>query len=194
MNDFLKDNIALVAAIVLPLVLVVIFALSTALVSVSVEDPRYSFFVATNYPNSQNSAFSFNVIDEKLVVSYRPEVKNENDYYTNTSVPRLWKINIPSGSVEEIALPVPANKKAADISIAGVTDIKIRNIQPAPDGYSFSNTYPSDSNIMTMMFSADGRSRNSVALEKDGRRFKVKVPGDDWYYNSDFIGWIINDE
>ena len=128
MKEFLKDNSALVAAIVLPLVLVCIFAASTLFINVTVEDPKNSFFVATNYNYAQSSSFTFDVVEEKLVVTYRAEQKDANGYYTNNNVPRLWRVNIPEQTVEEIALPVPANKKTTTLTIPGVTDIAVKNI------------------------------------------------------------------
>ncbi len=49
MKQFLKDNLAIVAAIVLPLILVIVFALSTSVVNRIVADPQYDFLIATSY-------------------------------------------------------------------------------------------------------------------------------------------------
>ena len=49
MKQFLKDNLAIVAAIVLPLILVIVFALSTSVVNRIVADPQYDFLFATSY-------------------------------------------------------------------------------------------------------------------------------------------------
>ena len=117
MKEFLKENIAIVAAIVLPVILVILFALSTAITHVSVADPKYSFFVATNYYSNDNSSFAFNVIDERLVVSYKPPTKDSYNNYINNNVPRLWRVNVPSGGIEEIPLVAPGNKKPTDIAV-----------------------------------------------------------------------------
>jgi hypothetical protein len=192
MKDFLKENIAIVAAIVLPVILVVVFALSTAITHVRVDDPQYSFFITSNYYNPENSSFAINVVDERLVVSYRAPQKDNNGNYIHSNVPRLWKVNIPSREVEEIALIAPADKRSADLTIPGVTDVRVRNIQPGPDGYTFVNYYRYGGGIMNEIFSAD-RRHNTAALEKDGRYYAIKLPGNENYYTASFTGWIIPD-
>lgn len=189
MKQFLKDNFALVAAIALPLLLALIFMISTLFTRVTVADPQHDFLIATNYYDN-NSVFIFSVVREKLVVSYRPQVKHENGYYTPTNVPRLWRVHVPDMKVEEIALQEPASKRAGDITIPGATDIRIQNIQPGPDGYLYSDNYSYSGNIMTELF-ASGRSRSVSGIVKDGRMIKIRVPvAAGWEYNTRFLGWV----
>jgi hypothetical protein len=192
MQKFLKDNIAIVAAIILPLILALIFMVSTVFVRVTVDNPQHDFFIASNYYDSNdNNAYTFTVVGEKLVVSYHPQVKNENGYYTNTNVPRLWRVDVPGMGVEEIPLREPADKKAGDIAIPGVTDIPVKNIQPGPDGYSFTQMSYYNGSIMSELFGAS-RNRSGLVLEKSGRRVALKVPPPETWSNYDthFIGWV----
>lgn len=192
MNAFLKDNIAIVAAIVLPALLAVLFMASTFFSRVTVPDPQNDFFVATDY-NDSNTSFRLDVVNERLVIGYHPAEKLENGGYNYAQKPRLWRVRVPEMTIEEIALTEPLDKKAADLSITGVTDITVRNIQPGPDGYSFSNTYRYDRNLMTEIFSSGGHSRDVATLVNNGRFVPVKTPDTTgWnYYNARFIGWVI---
>src|SRR5262245_15740685 len=140
MTRFIKENLAIVAAIVLPLVLVALFALSSLVTSRVVADPQYDFLVATNFYGGQNEAFYFDVVQNQLKVSYSFPVA-VNGVYQNGNIPRLWRVRVPAMTVEEIALVPPARTAdTADgqripVSITGVSDLRVLSTQPSPDGY-----------------------------------------------------------
>jgi hypothetical protein len=193
MNAFLKDNIAIVAAIVLPALLALIFMASTLFSRVSVPDPQNDFFIATNY-NDGNSSMRFDVVSDKLVIGYRPPEKLDNGGYNYNQKPRLWRVRVPAMTVEEIALQEPAQKVATNLVIPGVTDITVRNIQPGPDGYSFMDVYRYDRNLMSEIFSAGSSyNRSGMALINNGRAVPISTPQiPNWdYYNTRFVGWVI---
>lgn len=196
MKEFIKENMAIVAAIVLPLILIVIFALSTAVKTVSVPDPVHDFLIATNY-NETYTKFTFAVTDDKVGVTFRPEEKAKNgDYYINTQTPRLFRVRVKTATVEEIPLTIPADQKGGTVKIPALDNLKIQNIQPAPDGYYYVDSYTyNDRGVMGELFSVGrGRDNVSLALEKDGRRYTIKAGGDsEWRYNSRFIGWVVSE-
>lgn len=191
MNAFLKDNIAIVAAIVLPLVLAAVFAASTLVTTVSVEDPKNDFLVATDYyPGS--AKFEFIVNNDKITTVYHPDGKDANGYNTTRNMPKLWRVHVPDMKVEQISLSEPANKREGDVDVAALKNLKVQNIQPGPDGYTYQSYYRYDNNFMSEIFSVNHGGRDSIALEKDGRFVRVKVPQqNDWGYNGQFIGWIV---
>lgn len=188
MKAFLKDNIALVAAIALPALLAVVFMISALVVRVSVADPVTDFFVVTDYYDN-GSRFQFDVNNERLNINYRAAEKD----VTYSSKPRLWRVNVPEMTVQEISLNTPSGNGAKAINIPGVTDIKVVNVSPGPDGYSFVDTYRSGGNIMTEVFSMDAPRGNRQGITKDGRLVSFKIPdGNDYnYYNSRFLGWVV---
>jgi hypothetical protein len=192
MNSFLKDNIAIVAAIVLPALLALVFMASTLFSRVSVPDPQTDFFIATDY-NEGNTSFRFDVVNDRLLIGYRPPEKLENGGYNYSQKPRLWRVRMPGMAIEEIALVEPAQKTATNVEIAGVTDISVRNIQPGPDGYSYMESYRYDRNLMSEIFSSGRYNRNGIALINNGRVVPVETINlPEWnYYNARFIGWVI---
>ena len=130
MKPFLKDNLAIVAAIVLPLILVILFALSSAVVNRVVADPQHDFLIATNFYGGANEAFYFDVVQNRLKISYSFPTK-VNGNYQNGNISRLWRVRVPAMTVEEISLvPPPRGTDDADgqrvpIDIAGVSDLQV---------------------------------------------------------------------
>jgi hypothetical protein len=198
MRPFIKNNLAIIAAIVLPLILIALFAVSTLVVNRVVADPEYDFLVATNYYGGANEAFYFDVVQNRLKISYSfPTRVNGN--YQNGNISRLWRVRVPAMTVEEISLvPPPRSQDAADgqrvpIEIPGVSDLQVLSSQPAPDGYSFQQSYDYyNSNVMRELFGGGSRGEQVSAIVKDGRAVPVRNLGGAPFsgYNSHFIGWI----
>jgi hypothetical protein len=196
MKAFLKDNIALVAAIALPALLALVFFASTWAVKVSVEDPKHDFLIATDY-NPGNDRLEFNVVDEKLQVTARALQKDTNGnpiHYGNEA--RLWRVHVPEMAIEEISIKRPTEDSSGEVSVPAVADLKVRNITPGPDGYRYEDSYTSHGgNLMTEIFAGGGRSYESnIAISKNGRFVSIRMPDENhYYYNTRFIGWIIEE-
>jgi hypothetical protein len=202
MRQFLKKNLAIVAAIVLPLLLVLVFALSTLVVNRVVADPQFDFLVATNYYGGANEAFYFDVVQNRLKISYSFPTK-VNGNYQNGNISRLWRVRVPAMTVEEISLVPPprppddADGRRVPIDIPGVSDLRVLSSQPAPDGYSFQQSYDYyNGNLMRELFGSSNRGRQMSAIVKDGRAVPVRNVGGEPYsaYNSHFVGWIAKDQ
>jgi hypothetical protein len=202
-KQFVRNNLAIVAAIGLPLVLVALLALSSLVTNRVVADPQFDFLVATNFYGGSNEAFYFDVVQNRLKISYSFPVR-VNGTYQNGNIARLWRVRVPSMAVEEISLVPPArNADIAEgqripIEIPGVSDLRVLSTQPAPDGYEFQQSYNYyNGNIMRELFgSRDGRSGPSSAIVKDGRAIPVRNMDGTPYsaYNARFIGWIAKDQ
>ena len=202
MKQFVRDNLAIVAAIVLPLVLVALFALSSLVVNRVVADPQYDFLIATNYYGGSNEAFYFDAVQNRLKISYSFPVQ-VNGNYQNGNISRLWRVRVPAMTVEEISLvPPPRGKDNADgqrvpIEIAGVSELHVLSTQPAPDGYTFQQSYDYyNTNLMRDLFGTGSRTEQVPAIVKDGRAVPVRNLGGALYraYNAHFIGWIAKDQ
>jgi hypothetical protein len=101
MKQFVKNNLAIVAAIVLPLILVALFAVSSRVMQRVVADPEYDFLIATNYYGGTNEAFYFDVVQNRLTISYSFPAR-VNGTYQNGNIARLWRVRVPAMTVEEI--------------------------------------------------------------------------------------------
>jgi hypothetical protein len=202
MKKFLKENLAIVAAIALPLLLVVLFALSGAVMNRVVADPQYDFLIATNFYGGSNEAFFFDVVQNRLKISYAFPVQ-VNGIYQNANIPHLWRVHVPAMTVEEISLVPPP--RAADhtdgqrvaIQIAGVSDLSVLSTQPSPDGYTFQQSYDYyNGNLMRELFGGRSRSEQASAIVKDGRAVSVRPLSGVPYggYDVHFVGWIAKDQ
>lgn len=195
MKQFVKENLAIVAAIVLPLVLVALFALSSVVMRTVVADPQHDFLVATNYYGGSNEAFYFDVVQNRLKISYSFPVQ-VNGIYQNGNISRLWRVRVPAMTVEEIPLvPPPRGQDNTDgqripVDIPGVSDLQVLSQQPAPDGYTFQQSYDYyNSNLMREVFGGGSGSERAPAIMKDGRVVAVRNLGGA-AYNTHFVGWI----
>jgi hypothetical protein len=206
MKQFLKDNLAIVAAIALPAILVLVFALSNLMVTSTVPDPQYDFLFATNYNNynnGQNEVYYYEVADGRLKISYNFPAKNPAGGYQYYNTSRLWRVHVPAMTVEEITLVPPAKKSDADdgtrvtLDVPAVAGLKLNASQPSPDGYTFQQSYDSsDNNLMMEIFAGSrNRGRNMCVIAKGGRAIPVKNFSGDYYYgyNTHFIGWVMKD-
>jgi hypothetical protein len=203
MKQFVRDNLAIVAAIGLPLALVVLLALSSVVTNRVVADPQFDFLVATNFYGGPNDAFTFDVVQNRLKISYAFPVR-VNGTYQGGNIARLWRVRVPSMAVEEISLVAPsrsaetAEGQRIPIEIPGVSELRVLSTQPAPDGYEFQQSYNHyNGNIMRELFgSRDGRSGPSSAIVKDRRIIPVRYLDGTPYsaYSARFIGWIAKDQ
>jgi hypothetical protein len=201
MKRFVKDNLAIIAAIVLPLMLVALFALSSLVMKRVVADPQFDFLIATNFYGGSNEAFYFDVVQNRLKISYSFPVQ-VNGIYQNGNIARLWRVRVPTMTVEEIALVPPprgadnAGGQRVPIDIQGVSDLQVLSTQPAPDGYTFQQSYDYyNSNLMRELFGTRSGGEQVSAIVKDGRAVPVRNVGGAAYgaYNAHFIGWIAKD-
>jgi hypothetical protein len=196
MNEFLKDNIAIVAAIVLPVLLAIVFALSTLFSGSSVDAPKHDFLMATNYVDGSTSV-EFSVANDKVVVTSMPIRKDTAGNTMYTHKPRLWRVHVPEMTAEEISFNHSGDGKSGPLAIPALENLKIRNLQPGPDGYIFENYYYSgyNSSLMAEIFSSRNERHQTAALVKENRAFLLKTPRDTaWDYNTRFIGWVMDGE
>jgi hypothetical protein len=89
-------------------------------------------------------------------------------------------------TVEEIPLvPPPRGTDHADgqrvpIEITGVSNLRVLSTQPAPDGYTFQQSYDYyNGNLMRELFGTASRGEQVPAIVKDGRAVPVRNLGGD---------------
>lgn len=201
MKDFLKENIAIAAAIALPLLLVVIFMMSTTITNITVDDPKHDFLIATEYYHNDNDSLRFDIVQNRLKVTYRYPWKNEHNHYMYNKDARLWRVHVNDMSVEEISLPLPHDKNAdnkkisVELDVPDIESLKVINKQPGPDGYIFENSSRRyRGNIMTELFSYDYHY-SGAGISNNGRFIPIKGHRENQYrYNTRFIGWILEEE
>ena len=184
MKHKVKDNLAIIVGVSVPLLLVLLFAVAAKLPGFFVDPPKYDCLFDQRYV--------FTVRDGKLHVSY-----NESKRNNASQQPRLYRYYAAEKNVRELPLDLDTARKAADESGSGqavlvksAQDLKLDSATVAPDGYSFQNGSRRRGSFMGLFYS---RSYSyNLALTKEGA--EVEIPLDRYSYGGYFLGWVAPEE
>jgi len=207
--SWIKQNIFLVAAVVLPIAVAGLFLLATALPRAFVDAPRYGFLVSLDEHRSSQSDYSvqLEVVGNKLRAEalYNPTHR----FYQDT---RLYRFNPGTHSLTFIPLEVPDDVRDALAELSETNDGQLHRLSmrlpseaaelsmlsdpTAPDGYRFRSDYRGNSGLFGALFGM-GRRGAMVAIEKDARVVEITPEleqADRYaYHNVRFLGWIIDE-
>jgi len=186
MEAFIKQNLTLVLAFLLPVILIVFVALSTYLPSLFLST-NYNFVYATcandDYYNCGNYLQKrYEVAGGKLIVK---EVDLTTDSDGDT-IP-----DIKENYVTRLFLHDTKSNESREISLDEATGLSLSNLLTSPDGVSISSDY---NHGPEFLFVFDGGSSYGYYLMKGGSKVKLNlINGDKNYYYRDnfhFIGWV----
>ena len=210
MNDaqpsWFRDNLFIVAAIALPVLVILFFLAATRLPALWVDDPKHDFFFAIYEQRSEQAEFGIRFVRKQGGV--QAEIRrNDNNHYR--SVQRLFRYNTLEQSVVEVEFNVPdevAEQLRAQIKQTPEVDRPITvplqlgditlDIQnTAPDGYSLHKFSGRNSGLVSEVFGMNRRTRD-MSIEKGGRVVKIPRPAmatENWYYYQagEFLGWVV---
>lgn len=188
MKQLLKENIVLVAGIVLPLLLAAIFWVSKEISIAGIEPPKTQVVFWTNFTDNPDSPWNVEVRDGTLHVVYLGS--KEKRFW---EAPQIFIYNPEEGAARPVMFPKPdrdAYTQKRDIVPDSLKDVRLSTEQISPDGYRFSpmdDLYDSyNHGIVTEIFGS-GANRYAYYLKKDNYSRPVPMTG----YNSRFVGWII---
>jgi hypothetical protein len=191
LRGFLRDNVFLVAAVALPVLVAGFFILATAIPRWMVEAPGYDLVLsaAGGYDGTQAKiAVHFEVREGQVIATAEPIAA---DTYRSPS--RLFVFEHQSMQVREIPLDLPRTLSPGEkreITVQGVNGRIVATGARAPDGYEF-QTRGSGGGIAGELFGM-GRYRQNVAIAKDGRvvRLEMPPPYQNLYYGGlTALGW-----
>ena len=187
---FLKENWVLCVGFSLPLLLTLLFFISTQITLSSIDPPRYSvvFYEDLNYART-NDPYRLVVKGHQLYFQYFP-LTEENNYQKWTK-PRLFVYNPVTDTKQQIELPSVGDPLIkVDQLVQGLPPKKLTTLEQSPDGYIFDKQYRSDGNLMTYMFGGS-RSYRDVLLINDS--YSVKIPNVKRNH-ARFVGWLTDEE
>ncbi len=183
---FLKENIALVAGISLPVLLVVVFWIATAIPKMTVPDPQYDMIYTADYYdyNAQvRGAVHLEVREGRLRATFHT-VDGQN----YRSAPRIYYFDVSSGSTHELTVDIPGDPQdGQELNIPEAGGYNLSNKSIAPDGYAFDGSYSSRSGF----FFFDSGYRYRGMIRKDGRAIKIPTHGHQYQGNLRFLGWVV---
>ncbi len=188
----LRDNAALVAGILLPVIVVVLFLLSSWVPKLFVDPPQYDFLYAEdgNYYGGSPSPWRYEVtLDAQNHLLVRAFAAKPDVY---TPGARLFLFEHEDGNVREITLPAPSSTEGGEGGIVvEIPEFKNQYIDPSrisPDGYALVDNTRSSRGLFGLFSSGSGRG---LAISKNGAVFDAADGRGQYWYGSRLIGWIV---
>jgi hypothetical protein len=195
-HRFLRDNAFLVAAGVLPLLVVAFFVLSTTIPRWTVPPPGYDLVLRAEgviYVSwLPNVVVDYRVRDRQVeaVVRQAPP----NSYHPQSA---LFLFDHRTMSVQEIPVDLPTDLSEKDpprtIVVTALSGRRIVADAKAPDGYAFENRSSGGPGLVGEVFGMS-RYEATAALVNRGRVVRLQLPAKFRYPASMYaVGWILED-
>lgn len=186
MKEFIKNNIAILAAFLLPVLLILGIVLNAHFSKVSVKT-NYNFVYATcengdyNYYDCDTYLRKrFAIVDNKLVLNELPKSndvdKNPVETYSDSNV-RFFLYNTMKNENEEVL-------------IKGVQELSLNKFEESPDGVKVVRSYGDNPNFLLF----NTRSREGYFLVKDKKGAELNIFKESTGYQIPsfrFLGWVI---
>ena len=188
---FLRDNVFLVVAVSLPVAVVGIFLLLTAIPKWTVAPPRYDLLLQTTEYARTNSQISVDVFVRDGVLQATLRVVND------THVPRvrLWRFDHATLSVREVPLDIPTLAGGADqartVVIEALRGQRIVTDAEAPDGYQVRRPDGGGPGVIGDIFGMR-RYGQPAAIVNRGRVVPIDIPTPNRYEAPAFVGWVVD--
>ncbi len=198
-GNFIKDNLALVAGIAVPVLLVAGFLLTSTVGKMLTPAPAYTaYFVLQNYDynNKQSASLDLTVGDDgRIVATVRPLKDDKNGYRPNANTDILITYDAASDTLTEHSITPPANITDGSFTPEAFKDVRLNTQPEAQDGYSVVYGSRGSRSLAADIFIARGaegyRIRKGSAVYRlpergiNGR----SSPYYNSYYNTRFLGW-----
>ena len=190
---FIRDNAFLVAAVLLPVVVIAIFLLATAIPRWTVPPPRYDVLLQTTDYDQAGRKLSVDVFvrDERLHANVR--AAGQNTYPARI---RLWRFDHETLNLQEIPLDLPDDPPPGDTSrtivVGAMRDRRIVTDTKAPDGYEVRTPSQRGPGLIGDVFGMR-RYDQALVLTNRGRTVAIKAPSPNVYQTPTFLGWLIDD-
>ena len=185
-TQLLKDNIALIAGVSLPVVLVLVFWIATVIPKMTVDDPRHDMVYSIDHyePSATGGGtIHIEVQDGKLRAVFR-----DTEDLQVRSTPHIYYFDVSGGSFQEFTIEIPADvRDGQELDIPEARGLTLSKKSIAPDGYIFDSNYSSRGGF----FIFDGGYRYRGLIRKNGRAIKIPTHGHQYQGNLHFLGWVV---
>lgn len=189
-----RDNAFLVAAVALPLLVVGVFLLLTAIPKWTVAPPQYDLLVYTSDYDRQGSriAMDLSVRDGALQATVRPVLAD-----TYPPRVRLWRFDHHTMSTTEIPVDLPAETPGDELPRTFAVDAlrgrRIVTDSRASDGYEFRTPSNGGPGLIGDVFGMRRHDNRAVIVNR-GRVVQIKIPAPNQYASPVFLGWLSDRE
>jgi hypothetical protein len=187
---FVRDNAFLIAAAALPVAVVALFLLATAIPRWTVPPPAYDVLLRTSTFDQANPRVlvEFTVRDGKLLATLRQALPN---VYPNRNT--LWVVDHRTMSVREVSIDAATQVRDDELPTTIVVDaLKDRRVldgTKSPDGYEVRQPEYRSTGLVGDLFGM-GRSGRGISLRKQGRVVPIELPGTYQNQSAVFVGWL----
>ncbi len=189
MKEFIKKNLALLLAFILPIILIAIVALSTYLPSLFLST-SYNFVYSsctdgTNYYSYRCDNYlqkRYSVVDNKLIINDIDPTQDSD----NNGTP-----DINENYTARIFLHDTKNNESREITLEEAQTLTFNSLITSPDGVTVSSSYDRGADFFLIF---DGGSTYGYYLTKGKSRSKLNlINTNERYYrnNFQFIGWAL---
>ena len=191
---FLRENVFLVAAVSLPLVVVGFFLVASAIPRWLVAPPAYDLVVRASGTQDQASprvAVDFTVRDGRVEATVRGLPSTAYPH-----VPKLFLVDHQTMSAREIPVDLPTNLTELDpaviVPVKALAERRVLADTKAPDGYELETRTRRGTGLVGDVF---GMSRydERVALVNKGRVVGISFPAYHYGYGVSAVGWVLNE-
>ena len=192
MRAFLRDNVAILIGVSLPIVVVAFFVLASYAPRAYLEPPQHdAVLVSYSGGNVRPVRVEVDVNGGRLRTRVYKLDYNGNAIVYGPNAPRLFLWSHETRSVREIPIDVPADLdgfvNGGEVQIPELAGLRLSTEQRAPDGYMLSST-GYRSGPFGLFFD---RSSPRLVLEKDGAVHAVPLPASVPYWDVRFLAWVV---
>lgn len=187
-KSFIKDNFVLIAGLALPVLMIVFFMLATILPKSMSTPPAHDFLFNVEEYGSIPQDFITELVvhDGKLYVRIK---KIEQGHY---NVKKIYRYNARNQTVSKVPFALPTDTaEAGEIIVTETSGLTLSSDTTAPDGYTFRSSNNAHNGLLNELF-VGGDYRSNYFLTKGNVSWKLPdVERQTYYYNINFIGWIV---
>ena len=202
-RGFIRDNLVLIAAFVLPAAVALLFLAATAIPRWTVPPPQHDLVLRAQRPYESPAAevtVEFTARDGRVEAIVRPVPKQDDKPPYVQSQPPRWGLLLfdhAAMEIREIRVDIPATLPPGEtqtIPVAALAGRRVLTEGAAPDGYEVDTTYRgSGTGIVGDLFGmSSSRSARRLLLSRDGRNIELTLPTPyrTSYWEVQPLGWI----
>lgn len=193
-RQFVRDNLFLVAAVLLPVIVVGLFLAASAVPRWLVAPPAYDLLLRAvgPYDRTRSMSVDFTVRDGRLEATVRALPANS---YSES--PRLFLFDHRTLNVREIPLNLPTTltekEPAVTVPVGAIADRRVVADVKAPDGYEFQSRRNESPGLIGDLFGMRRYGENPSVVNR-GRVVPISLPLEQHSYGGvSFVGWIVNE-
>ena len=189
----LRQNAFLVAAVALPLLVVLFFVVASAVPRWFVPPPAYDLLLRVTEPSGSTApqtSVEYHVRDGHVEATARRVDKNSWEL-----VWALYLYEAETGRARKIAVDLPrvlpGDETERTIVVEELAGRRVLNQRKAPDGYELQTVNQRSPGIVGDLFGM-GRYDSGVAIANKGRVIRIALSTAPYYYPSlpDVVGWV----